>query len=60
MGANFRLRGSFLKQELLLKSETPHLDAALERTVRAVLYVAAAIFWLHEIFVPGEDRSRNK
>jgi hypothetical protein len=49
-----------MKQELLLKSETPHLDAALERTVRAVMYVAAAIFWLHELFAPNEDRSRNK
>jgi hypothetical protein len=49
-----------MKQELLLKSDTPHLDAALERTVRAVLYVAAAIFWLHELFAPNEDRSRNK
>jgi hypothetical protein len=55
-----RAGGSSLKQELLLKSKTPHLDAALEGMVRTVLYVAAAIFWLHEIFAPSEDRSRNK
>jgi hypothetical protein len=50
----------FMKQELLLKSKTPHLDAALEKTVRVVLYVAAAVIWLHEIFAPNQDRSRPK
>jgi hypothetical protein len=58
-GRAFGPRGSFLKQELLLKSQTPNLDAALERTVRTVLYVAAVIFWVHEIFAPSEDRSRD-
>jgi hypothetical protein len=49
-----------MKQELLLKSKTPHLDATLEKTVRVVLYVAAAVIWLHEIFAPNQDRSRPK
>jgi hypothetical protein len=50
----------FMKQELLLKSKTPHLDAALEKTVRVALYVAAVVIWLHEIFAPNQDRSHPK
>jgi hypothetical protein len=55
-----RAPGEFMKQELLRKSNTPHLDAMLERSVRAVMYVAAAVFWLHEILAPSQDRSRPK
>ena len=49
-----------MKQELLRKSKTPHLDALLERTVRAAMYVAATVFWLHEILARYQDSSRPK
>jgi hypothetical protein len=48
-----------MKQELLLKSEHSHADAALARALRIVLYIAAAVYWLHETFSTREASTRE-
>jgi hypothetical protein len=48
-----------MKQDLLLKPEFPRTRAKLERAVKIACYVAAAVYWLHEAFVPKPSSPRR-